>query len=102
MKNIPLIILVGLLTGCHSNLPSAAPPARSTLSQYQQIYVGMRRNEIYQLLGQPRGGYVEGANVPTEIWVDTPGNHGKANRLSVLFGADGRAMNVEIDTVTTK
>jgi hypothetical protein len=69
-------------------------------SSFQQIQVGMSRSEIYQLLGEPRGGFIEGANVPTEIWVDT--NHGKANRLSVMFGADGRAMNVDIDTVTMK
>ena len=100
MKNISLIILVGLLTGCQSNPQSVPPPARSKVTQYQQIHVGMSRDAIYQLLGQPRGGFVEGFNVPTEIWVDS--NHGKANRLSVMFGADGLAMRVDTDTVDMK
>ena len=100
MKNISLIILVGLLTGCHPNPPPASPPVRSTVSKYQQIHIGMSTNEVYQLLGQPNGSIVEGFNVPDEIWVDS--NHGKANRLSVMFGVDGRAMKVDTDTVDMK
>ena len=102
MKYLPIIVLVGLLTGCQSKQPAASPPLRSTVPLlYQQIHVGMSRNDIYKLLGQPRGGDVEGLkDVETEIWVDR--DYGEANRLAVTFGSDGRAMRVDIDTLTMK
>jgi hypothetical protein len=97
MKHIPLIILVGLMTGCHPNPPPTSAPAHITVSQYQQIHVGMSRDEVYQLLGKPQGSYIEGANVPIEIWVAPPDSHGQKVRLAILFWADGRAHSVDQD-----
>ena len=98
MKNILLIVLVGLLTGCLSNPPSAVSPARSTVSQYQQMRVGMSRDEVYQLLGKPQGILAQGVkDVYSEIWVAPPDNHGQKVRLTVLFWADGHAHQIEQD-----
>jgi hypothetical protein len=71
---------------------------RSTLSQYQQLRVGMSRDEVYQLLGKPQGIIAQGVKeVYSEIWVAPPDNGGRKVRLAVLFWADGHAHQVEQD-----
>jgi hypothetical protein len=94
MRFICIFILLALLSGCASN-PS---PTQLTMPQFQQIHVGMSRDEVYQLLGKPPGIDVEGVKYAiTEIWVAPPDSHGQKARLSVLFGADGNAHQVEQD-----
>ena len=68
------------------------------MRQFQQIHVGMSRDAVYQLLGKPQGIDIEGVkDAATEIWVAPPDSHGQKARLSVLFGADGNAHQVEQD-----
>jgi hypothetical protein len=64
--------------------------------QFQQIHVGMSRDEVYQLLGKPQGIDVKGVkDVTTEMWVTPSDIHGTRVQLSIFFGADGRAQKVE-------
>jgi|ERR1022692_3413319 hypothetical protein len=94
MRFICTFILLALLSGCASS-PS---PAQLTMHQFQQIHVGMSRDEIYQLLGKSQGGMAEGVkDVMTEIWVAPPDSHRQKVRLAILFWADGRAHKVEQD-----
>ena len=66
--------------------------------QYEQIHVGMSRDEVYQLLGKPQGSIVEGVkDAMTEIGVAPPDSRGQKIRLSVLFWADGRVHQVDQD-----
>jgi hypothetical protein len=66
--------------------------------QYQQIRVGMSRDEVYQLLGKPQGSMAQGVkDVMTEIWVAPPDSQGQKLRLAVVFWADGRVHQVDQD-----
>jgi hypothetical protein len=63
----------------------------------------MTRDEVYHLLGKPQGGMYQGfKDVVTEVWVGPSDRYGVAKRLAVLFGSDGRAAQVEQDTVVMK
>ena len=75
----------------------------SKLERFYQVRVGMSREEVYSLLAKSQGGFLQGfKDVKTEMWVDEPDGSGRANRVAVLFGSDGRAWNVEHDTVVLK
>jgi hypothetical protein len=94
MRIISTFILLALLSGC----ASSQSPAHLTVQRFQQIHVGMSRDEVYQLLGKPQAGIAQGVkDVMTEIWVAAPDSHGQKVRLSLLFGSDGRAHQVEQD-----
>jgi hypothetical protein len=82
----------------HQAIARSVQKLEGAALQYQQIRVGMSRDEVYQLLGKPQGSMVEGAkDVITEIWVAPPDSQGQKIRLTVLFWADGRAHQVEQD-----
>src|ERR1700733_12409242 len=94
MRFICTFILLGLLSGCASSLT----PAHLTMQRYQQIHVGMSRDEVYQLLGKPQSVEAQGVrDVTTELWIASPDGHGQRVRLAVLFWADGRAHQIEQD-----
>jgi outer membrane protein assembly factor BamE (lipoprotein component of BamABCDE complex) len=69
--------------------------------QYEQIHVGMSRDEVCKLLGKPHTWYSFNARGgDTEVWINRL--HGQANRLSVSFDLDGQANQVKHETVVLK
>ena len=98
MKSLYLALLSAVLFGCAS-----APRSVPVVLAYREVRVGMSRNEIYQLLGKSHGILAQGVRgVDTEVWVGPTDGRGTASRLSVTFWADGKAHDVQTDTVTLK
>lgn len=57
-----------------------------------EIRIGMTRDEVYKVLGNPNGWVSQGVKESaTEYWTDTPT---KGQLLFVFFGADGRVHGI--------